>query len=246
MYAVTRSGSAAGFAVEMRGIPASTVPLIAAKALTFTAQKAQQSILQALPSVFSGGATRYTLNSTRIEPAVPQNLSARVAVKDRTAAGGNVPENFLFPGVFGGPRREKRFERALRYAGLLRSGERAIPGDATNLDSFGNLGVAQVRSILRQLDGQVRSATGAKRRRLAKRKNDLFVGTPDGGGRLPGVYRREGNKRGQRKLRPLLVFVRNAPTYARRLDFEGLAAKVAKAEFEPTFQRLLRASTRAR
>lgn len=242
MLTLTRSGlSGARIADELRLVAASKVPMIAAKALTFAAQKAQQSIKDAMSSTFEGGAASYTLNSTRIESATADNLQARVAVKDRTSSGGNVPENYLFPGVFGGARKEKRFERLLRFSGLLQSGERVVPGQAARLDSRGNFGIGQIRSVLARLQGQVRESKGAKRRKLAARKNDLFVGAPSGGKRQAGVYRREGKKR----LRPLLIFVRKAPIYTQKLDFEGIAAATAKREFEPTFLRLLRKETGA-
>ena len=100
------------------------VPQVVAKALTFTVQKAQSAVVGQMPKVFAGGATRYTLQATRIEPATAQDLSARLAVKDRTSNNGTLPEDFLFPQVFGGARKEKRFERAMRYAGLLQGRER--------------------------------------------------------------------------------------------------------------------------
>ena len=249
MYALTRNGSAAGTAADMRALPAATVPLIVAKALTFTAQKAQAAIVQAMSSVFQGGATRYTLSSTRIQPASVDMLQARVAVKDRTATAGNVPENYLAPEVFGGPRKEKRYERALRYAGLLRGGERAVPGAAADLDAFGNFSVTRIRTLLQQAGAITRSAQGQARLRRARgrKQASLLIGKPAGGNRPAGIWQREGSTRaGARRLRPLLVFVTKAPMFSARFDFSGIAEATARAEFQPTFERLLRAGTKAR
>ena len=165
MYTVTRTGSASSMAAALRAVPAVAVPLAAAKALTFTAQKAQQSILQEMSATFKGGATRYTLGSTRIESATPETLTARVAVKDRTSGAGNLPQDYLFPEVYSGQRKEKRFERALRYAGILQANERAMPGKEAPLDAFGNIGSAEIKKILNatRSAGDVYQRKGTKR-----------------------------------------------------------------------------------
>ena len=247
MYTITRTGSAAAIVQQMRAISASVVPLVTAKALTFTVQKAQASIVQAMGSVFEKGATKYTLGGTRIESATPAKLEARVAVKDRVASGGTLPEDYLFPQVFGGLRKEKRFEKALRLGGLLKSGERALPGDFAKLDAQGNYSFGELRALLNAVAGSkredARSKTGKRKGRGNRVLKYVFVGTP--GGALPGVYRRTGSaKAGSQKLQPLLVFVTKTPSYRKRLAFDEIARETALREFEPTFQRLLLAAAR--
>lgn len=258
MLTRTRTGpTASSIAAEMRLVVASRVPLITAKALTFTAQKAQKSIIEAMPRVFEGGATRYTLGATRIERATVDNLQARVAIKNDSAVAGNIPENYLFPQVFGGPRREKRFERSMRYAGLLASGARAILSTAADVDQFGNFKRGELQRILTAtrsaFDPFQRKTSSARSRRNARKAPYFAVGegrVTIAGGELvrkkeslpAGIYRREG-KRG---IKPVFLFVRKQPTYKPRLDFTGLARATVKREFSATFLRLLRAETRAR
>lgn len=241
MLNVTRTGSASGIAADMRLVVGVRVPTVAAKALTFTAQRAQAGILRAMGNVFEGGATAYTLGSTRIEPASASKLSARVAVKDRTTNSGTLPENYLFPQVFGGQRREKRFERALRYGGLLRAGERAVLGEKAKRNAQGNQDVSELRALLAAVAGTKRGDGPAKGRtatkRASKRLGNVFVGTPGGGGQA-GVYRRIGKGRAS-TLEPLLVFVTKKPTFRKRLDFEGIAQAEAQREFPAIFNRLL-------
>ena len=246
MLSVTRSTrSASTAAVELRALVNEAVPTLVAKTLTFTAQRAQKAIVEEMPRVFEGGATRYTLNATRIEPATVQDLSARVAVKDRTAGAGTLPEDYLFPQAFGGPRKEKRFERAMRYAGLLQGSERAVLGDGAPADSYGNLKRAEIQRILTA----TRSAFGP-----SLRKTDSAKGKNSGKGNAKkapyfaarigktlGVWKRIGTKG---EIEPILVFVTKQPTYRKRLDFEGLARATAEREFEPTFRRLLAAANR--
>lgn len=257
MYTVTRTGpSARDVGAELRALVRVDQPRVMAKALTFTAQRGQKDLQAEMPKVFAGGATRYTLNSTRIVSAKPESLVARVAVKDETTNNGNVPEDYLFPQVFGGPRKEKRFERAMRYAGALRSGQRVVLGQEAPVDAFGNLKRGEIQRILTAtrtaFDPYQRKTNSARSRRNARNAPYFIAGLDSvsivGGeavvkkSRLQaGVYRREG-----RGIRPVLIFVNSQPSYRRRLDFEGVVQRAAEREFPAIFARLLRAETRAR
>lgn len=235
MYTVSRTGRAADMAAEIRAVPAVVVPKAAAKALTFTAQAAQKSIIAAMGSSFQGGATRYTLNSTRIQPATVEDLSARVAVKDRTTNNGTLPEDYLYPQVYGGPRKEKRFERAMRYAGLLQGRERAMLGEYAPVDSYGNLKKGEIQKILTAtrsaFDPYQNRSKSVRSKRNAK-KAPYFAARI---GKTWGVWKRDAPG----ELVPILVFVTKPPIYRSSLDFEGIARTVAQREFEPTFRRLL-------
>lgn len=242
MFTVTRpSRSATTAAVELRALVNDAVPTVVAKALTFTVQKAQKDIVAEMPRVFAGGATPYTRNSTRIEPATPADLSARVAVKDRTSSNGTLPQDYLFPQVFGGPRKEKRFERAMRYAGLLQGNERAVLGQGAPVDSFGNLKRGEIQRILTA----TRSAFDPYQRKTDSRKSRKNAkAAPYFGARIGktvGVWKRIGT---QGEIEPILVFVTKQPSYRKRLDFQAIAQATAQREFEPTFRRLLAAATR--
>lgn len=259
MYSVRKSPtSARNAAVEMRSLVGDTVPLVTAKALTFTVQRAQADIKAEMPRVFDRGATPYTLNATRIETATPSNLVARVAVKDRSSNNGTLPEDYLLPQVDGGRRKEKRFERNLRYAGVLAPGQRAVLGRSVPgnlLTPQGNLKRGEIQRILtatRTAFDPAQRKSGSGRSRKNARNAPYFVGGLDRvsivggevsvkkGAMAPGVYRREPGG----GIVPVLVFVRKPPSYRPRLDFEGIARRTAEREFTRTFQRLLAAATR--
>lgn len=244
MYTINRTGrSARDVGAEMRAVVSTQVPLVLAKALTFTTQKAQQDIVAEMPKVFAGGATRYTLGSTRVVSAKPDSLVARVAVKDETTNNGTVPEDYLFPQVFGGARKEKRFERAMRYAGLLQGRERAVLGQGAPVDAYGNLKRGEIQRILTAtrsaFDPYQRKTTSARSRRNARRAPYFAARI----GKTMGVWKRIGS---EGEIEPILVFITKPPTYRRRLDFEGIARATAQREFQPTFDRLLRKATGAR
>lgn len=228
-------------AAAIRDIPARVIPFAASTALTRTAREGQRAIVAEMPRVFDK-PTRYTLNATRLVPASVDNLVATVAVKDQAAAGSTRPESYLLPEVEGGQRREKRFERALRYAGVLGRGQFVLPGSGAKLDANGNVSAATSTRVLNALQS-LRAVRG--RGRSLKRKttlaNDLFIGAPMNGrgpnarkrpGAPEGVYRREGAR-----VRVLFVFANQAPRYNRLLDFDGTVAAVVRTRFAAEFER---------
>lgn len=240
MLTIRRSGNIANVIASVRDVPTRLVPYAASTALTRVAKQAATVELPAEMRGVFAGPTPYTLNALRIEPATKDSLSARVMVKNK--ASGVPPENFLQPEVEGGARKHKRVEAAMRYAGVLRAGQYAMPGKGIDLDANGNVSGAQVRTILSALKG-IRAvsstrdrATGKGLRKGRKLANDLFVGKPNGGNRPDGIWRREG-----KRLRPLFVFANKAPTYAKRLDFSGTVQRVALDRFRPEFEKALQA-----
>ncbi|WP_164964298.1 hypothetical protein [Rubrivivax sp. JA1026] len=235
MLEVRRSGRyAADIGADLRALVTTEQPKILAQALTFTVQRAQKDIVEEMSSVFEGGATAYTKASTRIEPASVAKLVARVAVKDRTTNNGTLPEDYLFPEVYGGQRKEKRFERAMRYAGLLQGREYAVLGEEAPVDSFGNLKRGEIQRILTAtrsaFDPYQRKTDSARSRRNAKNAPYFAARI----GRKWGVWKRDGAD-----PRPILIFVTKRPVYRQRLDFEATARRAAERDFAPTFNRLL-------
>lgn len=54
--------------------------------------------------------------------------------------------------IEGGPRRNKRFELALRRVGILPAGWFAVPGERAKIDAFGNQSPGEIRQILSWFD----------------------------------------------------------------------------------------------
>ena len=242
MLTTTRTGqSLAEMAAQVQGVPARLIPYATATALTRCAKQAQTVDLpQAMRKAFDN-PTSYTLNSLRIEPATKDKLSARVLVKTKDMTSGNAQENYLQPEVDGGKRRAKGMENALRYAGVLTAGQFVVPGGATAMDANGNVKASDIRTILSALKNlkavsATRSRSGKKLSKGRQLANELFVGKPKGGNRPDGIWRREG-----KRLRPLFVFVNQAPQYKPRLDFDGVVAGVARKQFPQEFAKAVAA-----
>ena len=232
------TGSIAQVIAGMRDVPARLVPYAASTALTRTAQiAAKKDLPDAMRAAFIN-PTPYTLNSLLVKPSTKDTLSARVMVKDQ-AKKGITPEKFLFPEVEGGGRNEKRFERSLRYAGVLQQGERAMPGRDIALDQFGNPPVSMIRSILswakngaQKKNVKAKKVKGVKRTPFKQNNPNGFVLFGGPGAKVRGIAQRSGGI-----FLPLFVFTRTPPQYRKRLDFEGIALKAANANFETEFRR---------
>ncbi len=235
MLNITRAGiSLADAAALVAAAPVELVPYAAATALTRVAQQAAKVDIPAAMRASFQSPVAYTLNALRVEPATKDALSARVMVK--TDAAGHAPENYLDPQVHGGARGRKGLEGALRYSGLLGSGQFAVPGQAMALDANGNVKGAEVRTILNALKN-IRGGVGANGQKAGRGKrlnNSLMVGKPNGGDRPQGIWRREGQR-----LRPLFVFVDQAPRYTERLDFDGVVLGVARERFQVEFEKAM-------
>jgi hypothetical protein len=224
MLNITNTGSIAQMIREVRGIPTRVIPYAASTALTRTAQRAAKEDLPAEMNRVFDRPTPYTLNSLFVKPSTAFTLSARVMVKD-TAGSGVVPEKFLQPEVEGGGRGQKGMEKALRYAGILRSSERVVPSHEMKLDAFGNVPGSRIRSILASVE-----KTGGKSARGAK-GSGIFAGQI---GRTRGIWQRSGKGK-TRKVAPLFIFTQAQPQYRSRLDFTGVTERVAEKHFRNEF-----------
>lgn len=248
MLTFRATGSIADVIASVRDVPARLVPYATATALTRTAQiAAKKDLPDAMSRVFDRPVP-YTLNSLLVKPANKDTLSARVMVKDFTSNNGTLPEDYLLPSVIGGGRNEKRFERLLRYRGMLPDGWRAILGADAPVDAFGNLPFGEMQRIM--------TALGANRDKWQNRSNSArskanaknapyFVITPFRGfftggeykvlssSTQPGVYKRMGD----RKIIPILIFTNKKPLYRARFDFPAIVEQCAQANFKTEFDR---------
>lgn len=226
------SGNLADVIAAIPNVPRRVIPYAASTALTRVAKYAATTALPDAMRKSFQSPTAFTLNSLRIVPSTIDTLSARIMVKD--VASGKPAHNTLLPEVDGGVRAKKGMEGALRYQGILRSGQFAVPGTGATLDANGNVSGAQVRTILSALK-KIRGGVNAKGQRAGRGRklaNDLFVGKPNGGNRAEGIWRREG-----KRLRMLFTFTNKAPSYSPRLDFDGTVLQVARERFGVEFER---------
>jgi hypothetical protein len=221
-----------------------------AAALNDTAFQVRRVMRNEMLSAFDR-PTPYVVNSVYVRQATAENLSVTI---EPTYYGGKGidPQQILRAQSFGGTRRDKRSEVALRRVGILPAGyQTAIPRTAYpgSDDGLGNLRGAflvQLISYFQAFGEQGYRANMTKRRRDA-----LHRGNAKQAGRrylvsygrlrsgptkhlAPGIWAASGTHGAV--LRPVLMFVR-AGVYLPRLSMEAVSSKAGIDEY---LQRRLR------
>jgi len=205
-------------AVELPKWANQRIPSITRNALNDVVKLAWQGERDRIRGVFDR-PTPYIQKAPLYERATKETLTAEVYIPEVSTRGGTPKAKILAAQVRGGSRRAKGFELMLRRAGLMRSNEYAVPGRDTPLDNYGNVRRSLITRIVNQM---------GKRRRGGYR---YFVPKP--GSRLArGVWE---EMRG-RKVRPVLLFVTDAPDYRKHYPFGERAIDVARREFAPSWQ----------
>ncbi|MCQ8811501.1 hypothetical protein NQU36_26175, partial [Escherichia coli] len=90
------------------------------------AKEAQGAITEEMGRVFDRPINK-TVKGTFVKPATKQSLVATLWIKDDFYTGTAV-DQYLRAEIEGGPRRHKRFEKALIAAGIMPSDLYAVPG----------------------------------------------------------------------------------------------------------------------
>lgn len=215
-----------------------------AKALNDTGFQVRRHMQAALRDSFDR-VTPWVERSPKVFKATADKLSVSIApttsstnAPSKGGKAGVDPQDVLQAQEFGGRRRDKRSEAALRRAGILPAGmQTAIPRDPFpgSDDGRGNLRGAFLQQLLSYL--QAYSEVGYKANMTQKRMRGLHKGTAKQAGRryfvsygkwrdgrsrhlAPGIWAASGT--GGADVRPVLMFVRT-PTYRPRLSMERIA-----------------------
>ena len=230
------------------------IEIAAQRAVLKTARAVMDAERAEMQRVFDR-PTRWTLNAFR----VALGKESMWAGKLRTEGGSEISaslqvkdgywyraDNYLDTQIMGGERRQKAFERALQWRGVLPAGWRGVPGKKAKLDAFGNHSPGEIRQILswfgsaELVAGSIQNmtdATRAKRRKGTRTQRGFeYVAIQPGNRRgrlLPGIYRRTFFGFGS-GIEPVMIFVQRA-SYKPRFDFYGLGQRVADATFAQAF-----------
>lgn len=171
--------------------------------------------------------TRFTLNAFRLLRAKPSAPEAAVWVKDEKdgAGGGQAPEAWFEPQVYGGGRSVKRSEYRLREQGILPSGMFLAPGPGARMDAYGNMSRGHMQQVLSGLgaDNPSGSTIVATRSARSLKKGHAKAFFVMKRGKTPiGIAERRG-----KTLALVLLFVKQ-PNYSARFDFHRVVRRVAE------------------
>lgn len=177
----------------------------------------------------------YVLNSVYVDKATPEKLSVRIAPNNRRDSPGVDPQKILQAQEYGGRRRDKRSEVALRRVGILPSGYQTsiprVPYPGTD-DGRGNIKGSFLVQLISYF--QASPEQGYSANMTDKRKRAIHKGTKKKVGRryfvsygrlrghhlAPGIWAASGT--GGVDVKPVVMFVR-VGTYKPRLSMERIA-----------------------
>ena len=222
-----------------------------ANAINDAGHKARLAMKNELAEKFDR-VTPFVGNSPKLFAATPERLQASIAPtldsRSRPGTGGKIgvdPQDVLQAQEFGGRRRDKKSEKALRAAGILPAGwQTAIPRTPYpgSDDGRGNIRGAFMQQLLSYL--QAYSEQGFKANMTGRRKSAIHRGTSKQDGRryfvslgryrdatrhlAPGIWAASGLH--GVVLRPVLIFVRHG-NYSQRISMDRIAKDAGLQEY---------------
>jgi hypothetical protein len=220
----------------LRQLPQKQIAFATSLAINKTAKIAKADLQAEISRVFHS-PTRWAVNSLYIKPSNKRNLTARIWVKD-DAFKGTPASKYLAAEIFGGPRKHKKFEKALIARGLMPSNMYAVPGKMCPLDGNGNIPgpfIVQLLAYFQAFGEQGYKANMTKKgiTRINKQHGRAyFVGRPGDG--LPlGIWARYSFAHGS-AIKPIIIFVRR-PNYSKRFKFFDVIDRSVSKNFNEAF-----------
>lgn len=188
------------------------LPFAMSQALNAVAFDARKAINSSTKQYFDRPA-RFTQNAFFVQKASKKTLEAVVFAE---AAPGRDRARYLKYGIQGGARSQKGFERKFLAEIVdtrrLPSGQQFVPTSLVKLNASGNVSLATIKRIQKGLN--------------TKGTGTFFVGTPKGGDRPAGIYRRS---KGQ--LFPYFIATDQQANYQRRFPIDDIGTKVINRRY---------------
>lgn len=181
----------------------------------------------------------YTLNALFGKYASRRSPVTRAGIAFREMGVKGTPAyKYLMPNIIGGPRRDKRSEKALQSINALPAGKKTVMGRNFQRDQYGDITGGQYTRMLAELGVSVNGMAGpAKMRGERKTGGKKFFAIPQKGGR-----RGDGNpmaiaeRRGKEIV--IMLVVTGEFSYKPRYDFYGLANRQVMYSLPKHFNRV--------
>lgn len=245
---------------RLRGLAENKIKVAARSALNDAAYLGKLATEKRIAEAFDR-VTPWIAKSVRYVKAKGEKLESSIDFDNWGNKTFVTAEMVLRAEIYGGQRRHKRHEVALQRMGILPAGMFIVPGDAAQMDAYGNMSSSQIRQILSWFNaahmtaGPNQNMTDKKRASLRKGSMrqgrvtngfEYFVVQPGqrrefqraNGGKgthkmQPGIYQRIFLGQGT-AIKPVMIFVKS-PAYKQRLDFYRIAGDASLAEFKRAF-----------
>ena len=219
------------------------MPIEAAKALTFTAERVKKAEVAELRSKLDRPTPR-TLSAVYLRMATPQRLEAVVWLVDSLSGAGKgfgklTPDRWLRPNIDGGRRALKGVEVALRRRGILNDGQWLSIAANAPKDRYGNLSAGWYQKIITAFGARFDPSQNRTTSRRSRRNTGNILMVLDEDGTPDFIAHRVGEE-----LRPLLVVTR-APKYRARVDWYGVGKRVAAEVLPQKVASAIRRASRA-
>ena len=233
---------------RLRGLAENKIRIAAKSALNVAAFNAAEETKREMGRVFKS-PTPWVSGGVRYKKATAEKLESQVDFDKWGNKNAVTVSHVLAAEIAGGNRKHKRHEVALQRAGILPSGYYIVPGDAAQLDAYGNMKGSQIVQIMswfqsfNRHSGDNKNMTEKRMRALGKDKRNgtrgfqYFALTKPKGKLLPGIYQRFQFARGS-ALKSVMIFIKS-PTYRKRLDFYGVAERAARESFQGALSQYL-------
>lgn len=164
---------------------------------------------------------KFTQSAFLVQKSKKRDLTAFVYAQDKA---GKDRARYLRFGIQGGTRPQKGmdvfFERGVPNDGTIPAGAYFMPTSLVKTNASGNVTQATLRRISKGISGDPRGG--------------FFVGTPRGGSRPPGIYRRS-----REQLFPYFIATTDKPDYTGRFNIETIGGKVIQRNFGKYFDAAL-------
>ena len=165
---------------------------------------------------------KFTQTAFLVQKSKKRTLAAFVYAQDKK---GKDRARYLRFGIAGGTRPQKGLDRYFANAvpndGTIPAGAFFMPTSLVKTNASGNVTQATLRRISKGISGDPRGG--------------FFIGTPKGGNRPPGIYRRS-----REQLFPYFIATTDKPDYrAGRFNIESIGAKVIERRFGFHFNQAL-------
>jgi hypothetical protein len=188
------------------------LPFAVSQALNASAFDARTALNGATRQYFDK-PNKFTQSAFLVQKTNKRELEATVYANDQQ---GRDRARYLRFGIAGGARPQKGFERKF-LAEIV--GTRTIPADAqllptslVKLDGSGNVSLSTIKRIQKGLNGNARGG--------------FFIGTPKGGDRPAGIYRRS-----REQLFPYFIATEQRSRYTSRFPMAEIGSKAVQRRF---------------